>query len=656
MINIFYKYKDRLNKYINLKHSINFNDSLYEDRKYQAEIFRDILIDKESSLNRYVSISSLLLEEYQKLLKSSKGYRIQYEEKYIEMICAKTKDYDKLIEKQRRIFTKLQSDIFSQYSDIVNRIFQKYHTYEVEEINFENIDDSISKLSRKIYVAELLMKVLSVISEYPQYRLVEKQLQNELKSILKSENRYSIVQEKGYFVNLSKELSNLSIGIIEIKNLIGCMTPEYLEYDSQIHAKALQYSTPLFTDNLGLNQVSVEALNVNLLLNDIKESLSVFSFKQEQERLAKLEQERLAKLEIQRLAKLERQRLAKLEKERLAKLEQERLAKLEQELLAKLEQERLAKLEQERLAKLEQERLAKIEQERLAKIEQERLAKIEQERLAKIEQERLAKLEQERLAKIEQERLAKQKEYRLSIIRLNLKKVATIFLKIGVTIIILYVINHFTTNISIPINDGRAISGYDKQIIHKTKADVYNSQELIDIGNQKWLKENINVSTFRNGDSIYHAKTKKDWINYNLKRLPAYCFYQFDSLNNKLYGRFYNWYAVTDPRGITPLGYHVPSFEEWDKLIDYFAKIDQLNNDTTKIKAMTNQLKYFKKLGGLCDNYGYFLNQSILGCYWSKSEYDSLNSYVTFINKENKFIRIFSYKNYGTHIRAIKDL
>jgi uncharacterized protein (TIGR02145 family) len=35
------------------------------------------------------------------------------------------------------------------------------------------------------------------------------------------------------------------------------------------------------------------------------------------------------------------------------------------------------------------------------------------------------------------------------------------------------------------------------------------------------------------------------------------------------YGRVYNWYAVSDPRGLCPTGWHVPSHEEWNQIERY---------------------------------------------------------------------------------------
>jgi len=38
----------------------------------------------------------------------------------------------------------------------------------------------------------------------------------------------------------------------------------------------------------------------------------------------------------------------------------------------------------------------------------------------------------------------------------------------------------------------------------------------------------------------------------------AWCFYENDSNNNKILGRLYNYYAVSDPRGLAPNGWKIP--------------------------------------------------------------------------------------------------
>jgi uncharacterized protein (TIGR02145 family) len=95
-----------------------------------------------------------------------------------------------------------------------------------------------------------------------------------------------------------------------------------------------------------------------------------------------------------------------------------------------------------------------------------------------------------------------------------------------------------------------------------------NIYKSIQIGNQHWMGENLNVSHFRNGDPIPQAKTFEAWRNAGSTGSSAWCYYNNDPENGKLLGRLYNWYAVNDKRGLAPLGWHIPSDNEWKELID----------------------------------------------------------------------------------------
>ncbi len=85
----------------------------------------------------------------------------------------------------------------------------------------------------------------------------------------------------------------------------------------------------------------------------------------------------------------------------------------------------------------------------------------------------------------------------------------------------------------------------------------------IKIGTQTWMTENLNVSTFQNGDTIPEAKTEDEWIKFIRNKQPAWCYYDNDPKNGKKYGKLYNWYAVNDLRELAPNGWHVPNDQEW---------------------------------------------------------------------------------------------
>jgi uncharacterized protein (TIGR02145 family) len=87
----------------------------------------------------------------------------------------------------------------------------------------------------------------------------------------------------------------------------------------------------------------------------------------------------------------------------------------------------------------------------------------------------------------------------------------------------------------------------------------------VTIGTEVWMAENLSVSKFRNGEDIPQAKTSQEWAYYAANRQSAWCYYGFNPANEH-YGRLYNWYAVDDPRGLAPFGWHVPENHEWNSL------------------------------------------------------------------------------------------
>jgi uncharacterized protein (TIGR02145 family) len=95
--------------------------------------------------------------------------------------------------------------------------------------------------------------------------------------------------------------------------------------------------------------------------------------------------------------------------------------------------------------------------------------------------------------------------------------------------------------------------------------------KTVKIGSQTWTNENLNVSTFRNGDVIPEAKTDEEWRAAFINKQPAWCYYENDVKNGNKYGKLYNWHAVNDPRGLAPDGFHIPTDEEWNLLFDYLG-------------------------------------------------------------------------------------
>lgn len=95
-----------------------------------------------------------------------------------------------------------------------------------------------------------------------------------------------------------------------------------------------------------------------------------------------------------------------------------------------------------------------------------------------------------------------------------------------------------------------------------------NVYEVVSIGNQCWMKENLKVTKFKNGDQITQITSNSNWVN---TQQPAYCYYNNDVQNESKYGKLYNGYTVNDVRGIAPDGWRVATQNDWEELFNFLG-------------------------------------------------------------------------------------
>ena len=95
-----------------------------------------------------------------------------------------------------------------------------------------------------------------------------------------------------------------------------------------------------------------------------------------------------------------------------------------------------------------------------------------------------------------------------------------------------------------------------------------NVYATITIGDQVWTVENLRTTKYSDGSSIVNETDSVNWLGLTT---GAYCNYQNSESGVSTYGRLYNWYAVTDTRGLAPDGWHVATEEEWEELGTYLG-------------------------------------------------------------------------------------
>ena len=180
------------------------------------------------------------------------------------------------------------------------------------------------------------------------------------------------------------------------------------------------------------------------------------------------------------------------------------------------------------------------------------------------------------------------------------------------------------------------------------------------IGTQIWAVANLNVSTFRNGDSIPEAKTSKEWVAAGESGKPAWCYFNNDPATGLKYGRLYNWYAVNDPRGLAPVGWTLSGANDWAMLINYLGGQGAAGS---KMKSMsgwsegnngTNEAGFIGFPGGYRVENGSFLNIGSIGTWWSSTENNTPTAIDHYLAQSSSVGRSNSPKQRGESVRCIR--
>ena len=219
----------------------------------------------------------------------------------------------------------------------------------------------------------------------------------------------------------------------------------------------------------------------------------------------------------------------------------------------------------------------------------------------------------------------------------------------------------------------------------KTVKDVDdNEYNIILLGNQCWMKENMRAKHFADGTDIeYNAAVPCDW--------PRYYYPNNDASLVNTYGLLYNWYAAvnvshtaspsgTRVQGVCPTGWHVPSMQEFYPQLSYYLT-NLYGENHAKAMASTsgwtntgtyecpgyNQATTNNASGFTAYPAGYYSGSSTVDMlgqaafFWSstqwsdnptlEAQYIYLHYNVAAVAEKN----IHNQKIYGFSVRCIKD-
>jgi uncharacterized protein (TIGR02145 family) len=196
------------------------------------------------------------------------------------------------------------------------------------------------------------------------------------------------------------------------------------------------------------------------------------------------------------------------------------------------------------------------------------------------------------------------------------------------------------------------------QTLKDINGRVYKTSK---VGMQEWTSENLNVDRFQNGDVIPQAQTSAEWEMAGKAGKPAWCYTINDTINGKVFGRFYNFYAVNDPRGLAPKGWHIPAVKDWTILVKILGGVDAAG---TKLKNIvgwkqvvnnTNKSGFTAIPGGSRSANGAFKDINSKGQWWTASE-DGVGVWSVGLNSYSIEVGYFKVnKETGLSVRCVKD-
>ena len=202
-----------------------------------------------------------------------------------------------------------------------------------------------------------------------------------------------------------------------------------------------------------------------------------------------------------------------------------------------------------------------------------------------------------------------------------------------------------------------------------------NEYTTVRIGDQVWMAENLKVTRYRNGDAIPGVTALEEWV---VLETGAWSEYDNNPENGKVYGKLYNWYAVSDPRGLAPEGWRIPTEEDWRKLEEHLGmnpdvtgEVEFRGNDANvggKLKesgtehwkepngGATNETGFSAVAGGYRDNDGPFNFFGRYASFWTNTEAENDRVWFRGITTNETGVYRFSFnKKCGFSVRCIKE-
>ncbi|MCK9612787.1 MAG: fibrobacter succinogenes major paralogous domain-containing protein [Bacteroidales bacterium] len=190
-----------------------------------------------------------------------------------------------------------------------------------------------------------------------------------------------------------------------------------------------------------------------------------------------------------------------------------------------------------------------------------------------------------------------------------------------------------------------------------------NEYNTVNINGKIWMTENLKVTHYRNGDQIPNVTDWYEWVDLTY---GAFCNYNNVGTLGNIYGRLYNYYAVSDYRNIAPDGWHVATISDWNELISYAGGESVAGG---KLKE-TGTTHWESPNTGATDTYGFcalpggwaslgdeYTGIKYYGKWWTSNLSGDDYTWIIMINYSMGSIEVLKDWSYeaGLSVRCVKD-
>ncbi|MFA5815566.1 MAG: FISUMP domain-containing protein [Bacteroidales bacterium] len=184
-----------------------------------------------------------------------------------------------------------------------------------------------------------------------------------------------------------------------------------------------------------------------------------------------------------------------------------------------------------------------------------------------------------------------------------------------------------TTSLSVNVTDGTNETGL---ILDKKNNISYGT---VKIGTQWWMSENLNEA----------SKGK-------------FC-YSNQAANCTTYGGLYTWTDAMNTsttekaRGLCPQGWHIPSLNEWQQLLDFYGA-----DLAKKQLEVTGDSDFRMFLAGQRSTAGRSEMLNLVTNFWTSTKSSGENAQaISFQKDQDNYFKLNLAQNYGFSVRCIKD-